>query len=201
MKFFLWVLFLCFAKNIYGQQENKLPNDSILHFLDSYQYSKDTINGAFIQNYGTLGLKLERNKQVFTFYNNNKRVFIGCENKFQYLFQLYRNSYLLITVVKGVSHAAGPETFERDSIFILDLKTGSLKFATLNGVFLVLSEQRLLKNYLQKYPPKADTYKYRFAAIDDIDFEYNKIVILDEYSKKENFQMSDVAEPYSNCDH
>ncbi len=107
-----------------------------LDFLSSYKTSIDTMENKVVITYRDLKLKEEREGKFFNLLLKNEAVINGNWNKYNYLFEVYKSSFLLISYLKGRANAAGPDLFERDNVLILDLQTGDLCKVSLKGIYL-----------------------------------------------------------------
>ncbi|MCX6318028.1 MAG: hypothetical protein NTW29_12100 [Bacteroidetes bacterium] len=161
-----------------------------LVFLYNYQTKVDSIGNIKTIYYDNLYLREERVGALFKFFLKDNLVFEGDRNIYQYLFEVFDESSLLISCVYGKSGAAGPDLFERDSVIIFSLSTATIAKVSLPKIYLTRSSDYLVKSY--KCP--TDTLRFRneynrYCAIDSIDVVNRKLILLNQCHQTEKFTL------------
>jgi len=189
-------LFLSCVSSKKTIKDNNIKEDIMsLNFLYSYQTSVDSTKNGIIINYESLKLKEKRKEKKFSFLLNGEIILTGNRNKYHYLFEVFKDSFLVVSYVKGVSFAAGPDLFERNNVLILDLNTSVLNEVNLNNIYLTRSKEFLLKNYYHKDKPHKEN-KYSYCAIEKIDLSNNKITLFTESLELKEFITIDRIKPF-----
>jgi hypothetical protein len=179
--------------------ENRFDTDTdlmSLNFLNNYKTTSNALPTGSIVIYESLKLFQEISGDSFKIYLNNKEMLIGTNREYHYLFEVYKDSFLIISYVKGASYAAGPDLFERDSVIILDLKTSILNEVNLENIHLTRSKNFLLKSYSKNNRNDLDIRSAKYCAIDQIDLKHNKIILVDQFSNLITFKTKNKATPF-----
>jgi hypothetical protein len=149
-----------------------------LHF---FKAKKDSIDGKEIRYYPSLNLKEVGKRDDFALFINEKEIFKKDYDKYNnYSVQIFDTSFLLIAYYKGDFGAAGPETFNRDTMIIIDLKTGLKKMTHLPNTYLTISPIYLLYAYGQTNAKESGW----MHAIDSIDLLNNKLILINRRLEK-----------------
>lgn len=179
----------CFAAN---NKANKFHYDKRrnLVFLYNYQTKVDSMDQVKSIYYDRLYLREERVGSLFKIFFKDHMVFEGDRSQYQYLFEVFDESSLLISYVYGKSGAAGPDLFERDSVLILNLNSAAISKVSIPNIYLTRSRDYLFKFY--KCP--TDTLKFRnefkrYCAIDSIDTRNRKLILLNQCHQNEQIPM------------
>jgi len=196
----LFVLFTSCNTSKKTLNKNNIKQEVIeLDFLFSYKTSIDTMENKVVINYRDLKLKEERKEKKFKLLLQGETVLTGSRDKYHYLFEVFQNSFLLVSYVKGKSYAAGPDLFERDNVIILDLKTSKLNKVNLDNIYLTRSKDFLLKNYYHK-----DKLKYKnentYCNIEKIDLGNNRILLFTENLETKEYITINLEKPFNQAE-
>lgn len=167
-----------------------------LDFLYTYQASRDTIDGRIRIQYPKLGLVQERDtSRLFSILKGGEPLFLGNDMKYQYLLEVFKDSFLVVTFVRGKSFAAVPDDIERDHVYILDLETNTVKEVSLKNILLTRSPEYLVK--LAPYKAKADlkNQPIKRCAIEAINFADGKLILANQNLALTEYQMKDIDKP------
>jgi hypothetical protein len=189
-KGFILILFLSCTTSIKTKVNEVVTVDyKYLHFLKNYESSVDSIGDKIVSKYVKLNLVKETRGKEWLIALGGKKVLSGDYGKYRYLMEVYNNTHLLISCVPDKSFSAGPETFERDSVVIMDLFTGALNKTSLPKTYLTRSNDFLFKSY--RCPADTLKYKegYKYCAIDSIDMANYKLVLINQCHQVEEFAM------------
>jgi len=197
MKLIATLLFISLFAFAHAQWDSLVKKDIVLYPLSSFPRTTDSTGGIIQHNYPALNLKIENGRGSACVYFNNNKVFEGRSANNTRVLEIFDKSYLLITFSKNQSYIASPYHIRRDSVIIVNLRTGNLKFATLKGFELVLSKKLLLEYYSRHDDPQAlDLGNIIHAALESIDFAANKLIVTDQYGKLREFKMTDLSAPF-----
>jgi len=197
MKLIFICFFTCIVLEGLCKQSNDSLNDKTLWPLSIFKSRVDTIGKTIAVTYPSLGLVSKKNSENIIFSVQNTSILSLCQNGYQYMYQVFNGSFLLISFVKGHSHAAGPETFERDSTYVINLNTGQLKLLSLKNEYLCFSENSMKRKKLSK-ASSTDTSVY--VSIIDIDFDGDILQVVDQFNNHKIKNLIDLKVPYSqNC--
>lgn len=191
-------LFIACSSSKRAVNNNENMNENIelsLSFLHLYKSSVDTTEDRITIYYDKLNLKEERKDKSFNILLNDQIVITGDRNNYQYLFEVFKESYLVISYVKGHSYASGPDLFERDNVLILDLQTRDLSKVSLKGIYLTRSKDFLLKNYYDKEISSEDRLN-TYCSIENINFEKNKLTLYTQDSENKEYEMIKIDKPF-----
>ncbi len=180
MRAILFILLIfsgCTPKALY-KSGNDAREDRYLDFLANFESARDSVKGNLVIYYNTLDLVEERSKQAFTIKYRGTDIFKGSFSDHHYLTEVFDKSHLLITYIPGPAQEAGPDLYNRDSIAILNLRTGKLSAASLGNILLTRSSEFLFKFY-NYGSDSVDHGDYdRMCAIDSIDESNNQILLI-----------------------
>lgn len=173
---------------VVGQKTNpKIKNrDKILLPLNSYKADLKKVNDKFVRNYEKLNLTVSSDSSTFDISVNKRSIFTPCDAGFESQIEVFDNSYILISFLKGTWNGAGPDYFPRDSVYILELKTARLNLVRLPGILLTRS-----KTLLEIY---SHTGKVAYQAIHSIDLSHNQVRLIDQYGKLTTVTTKSVSE-------
>lgn len=174
---------------------NKMDTLS-LDFLNMYQTSIDTIDNKVVVGYKNLDLTEEQTGMKFVLFLKDDTVFIGNRENYQYLFEVFKGTHLLISIVKGSSVAAGPDLFERNNVIIVDLKEATLNKINLRNIYLTRSKEFLLKAYPFQNKESLESQSFKYCAIDSIDLQRNKLLLLDQSNSIKEYRMENILKPF-----
>jgi hypothetical protein len=184
------------SKRLVNNNEKMKENIELsLSFLHLYKSSVDTNENRITIYYNKLNLKEERKDKSFDIILNDQIVITGDRNNYQYLFEVYKESYLVISYVKGYSYASGFDLFERDNVLILDLQTGDLCKVSLKSFYLTRSKDFLLKNYYHKEISNEDRLN-TYCTIENINFKENKLTLYTQDLENKEYEMIKIDKPF-----
>jgi hypothetical protein len=144
---------------------------SELKQLFEYPSSCDSLE--MVKYYPDLGLKEFRRGDTIEITLRNEIVFVGVYQKYDLMFEIWNNSYLLITINDGKFGFYGPEGVPRGNVLILDLNNALFMQVSMTNTFLTRSTERL----------KGIPVQYNYYIIHHIDIEANKIVLINVKSE------------------
>ena len=112
------------------------------------------------------------------------------------MFEVFKGTHLLISIVKGSSVAAGPDLFERNNVVILDLKEATMKRINLSNIYLTRSKEFLLKAYPIQNKGALEKQSFKYCAIDSIDLQNSKLLLLDQSNNIKEYRLENILKPF-----
>ena len=195
-QFVILLLILSSCSSTRKLVDNNKMDTMNLDFLHTHQTSIDTIGDKIVISYRNLGLKEEQTEKKFVLLLKDDTVFIGNRDKYQYLFEVFKGTHLLISIVKGSSVAAGPDLFERNNVVILDLKEATMKRINLSNIYLTRSKEFLLKAYPIQNKGALEKQSFKYCAIDSIDLQNSKLLLLDQSNNIKEYRLENILKPF-----
>lgn len=165
-----------------------------LEFLSNYSYHQDTLEDGVLILYDDIGIycKTDTNGQI-SIVNRDEILFKGYKGINSYLYEVFADSFLLVTCVKGISSASTPDLFERKVVYLFDLESNIAKKVSMEDFRITRSEQ-----FLNEYFPDTmveNNSNFQWAAVKAIDFKNNELVLVKSSKEQIMFHLKSVERP------
>lgn len=188
----LLVLFVGCKSLKNSRYQSDVPID--LQMLSQYlsEVSKDTVQKEIVKNYKTLNLTEQwKNNQVLLIVNGIQSFSCDHSNR-EFWFEVYKDNFLVVSIITGASNAPGPDDIDRSTTVIIDINNGLVKTVNLQDVRLTRSVEYL--NHL--YPPRIDKKPSRYHAIQSIDGQANQMTLINIYGDTTIIQLESPENEY-----
>jgi hypothetical protein len=158
--------------------------------ISNFKTSVDTIEKTI--HYKSLNLKQVIHKDTVTWVHNNDTIFIGNKKKYELLFEIYDSSYFVISYIIGEYPYFGPEVFRRDNLLFYHINSHELFYTATNNLFIEESKERFMNQYCNK----KSTEVYMNHVIDDMEFNDERLILLNSKCEKEYYPLKKLRLPY-----
>jgi hypothetical protein len=172
-------------KTLYKPTTLPQGNLVVLGNNNSSIISKDTLKGEVTQQYLNTSLKQIIKDKIFQILKNDTIVFCGNYKTNDYLFELWNNTHLIISINNKEFPAYGADGTKRDSLFILDLGTHRISYTSLKSIYLTRNA-----SFLMDIPKEYDYY-----IIQDIDLGNNIMTLINKEFITKTFHLYTIDKP------
>lgn len=192
-RYIIVLLGIIFSGCFQTRKVENIPHDGELDLLmiSNFKTSVDTIERTI--HYKYFNLKQIIHKDTVTWVHNNDTIFIGNKKNYELLFEIHDSSSFIISYIAGEYQYFGPGVFRRDNLLFYNINSHQLFYTETNNLFIEESKERFIKQYCNKN----STEIYMNHVIDTIEYNEERLILLNSKCEKEYYSLKKIGIPYN----